>query len=46
MHEKGGLDLAAEMSTKYNTKQLFDMLEMLDIYDSLKKQAIDKAKTK
>ena len=37
MHEKGGLDIAADMSWKYNTKQLYQMLELLDVYDSLAK---------
>lgn len=46
MHEKGGLDIAADMGWKYSTKQLYDMLEQLDVYDSLKKQAIDKEKNK
>jgi hypothetical protein len=44
MHEKGGLALAAEMGWKYSTRQLLRMIEMLDIYDSLSKQASDKAK--
>ena len=46
MHEKGGLDIAADMGWKYSTKQLYDMLEQLDVYDSLKKQAIDSEKNK
>lgn len=46
MHDKGGLDIAADMGWKYSTKQLYDMLEQLDVYDSLKKQAIDKEKNK
>lgn len=46
IHEKGGLELAAEMSWKYSTKQLYNMLEQLDVYDSLKKQAIDREKNK
>jgi hypothetical protein len=44
VHDKGGLDIAADMSWKYSTKQLYSMLEQLDVYDSLKKQAIDKNK--
>ena len=44
MHEKGGLELAAEMDWKYSTRQLLKMLELLDIHDSLAKQAADKAK--
>ena len=46
MHEKGGLDIAADMSWKYSTKDLYNMLEVLDIYDSLKKQATDREKNK
>lgn len=44
MHEKGGLELAAEMEWKYSTKQMLKFIELLDVYDSLKKQAADKAK--
>ena len=44
MHEKGGLELAAEMEWKYSTRQLLKMVEMLDVYDSLSKQAAEKAK--
>jgi hypothetical protein len=29
--------------TTYSTKQLYDMLEQLDVYDSIKKLAYDKA---
>lgn len=43
MHEKGGLELAAEMEWKYSTRQLLKLIEMLDVYDSLAKQARDKA---
>lgn len=43
MHEKGGLDIAADMNWKYNTKQLYQMLELLDVYDSISKQVKDKA---
>lgn len=46
MHEKGGLDIAADMSWKYSTKQLYKMLEQLDAYDALKEEAIAKSKTK
>ena len=46
MHEKGGLDIAADMDWKYSTKDLYNMLETLDVYDSLKKQAIDREKKK
>ena len=44
MHEKGGLDIAADMSWKYSTKQLYQMLEVLDVYDALKEQAKPKTK--
>ena len=44
MHEKAGLELAAEMSWKYSTKQLYAMLELLDVHDSLTKQAADRAR--
>lgn len=44
MHDKGSLELAAEMSWKYSTKSLYDMLELLDVHDSLQQQAINKAK--
>jgi len=44
MHEKGGLELAAEMDWKYSTRQMLKMLELLDIHDSLTKQAVDKAR--
>lgn len=30
--------------TSYSTKQLYDMLEQLDVYDAIKKLAYDKAK--
>lgn len=29
--------------TSYSTKQLYDMLEVLDVHDALKKLAYDKA---
>lgn len=44
MHEKGGLAIAAEMSWKYSTKDLYDFLELLDVHDALQQQAINKAK--
>jgi len=44
MHEKGGLELAAEMDWKYSTRQMLQMIELLDIHDSFAKQAADKAK--
>lgn len=43
MHEKGSLELAAEMDWKYSTRQMLKFLEFLDVYDSLNKQARDKA---
>lgn len=43
MHEKGGLELAAEMEWKYSTRQMLKIIEVLDVYDSLDKQARDKA---
>lgn len=43
MHEKGGLELAAEMDWKYSTRQILKMLELLDVHDSLAKQAADRA---
>ena len=46
MHEKGGMAMAMDMSSKYSTKQLFDILEFFDVYDSMKKQAIEKNKNK
>jgi hypothetical protein len=45
MHEKGGLELAAEMEWKYSTRQMLKLLEFLDVYDALNKQAVDKAKS-
>ncbi len=44
MHEKGGMDLALKMSSHYSTKQLYDIIEMLDVYDSLKEEAKKRAK--
>jgi len=44
MHEKGGLELAAEMDWKYSTRQLLRFLELLDVHDALQQQAINKAK--
>lgn len=40
-HKLGGLHLVAEMSTKYSTAQLFDFLEVLDVYDAVAKEAAD-----
>ena len=44
MHEKGGLELAAEMEWKYSTRQMLKLIELLDIHDALQQQAINKAK--
>lgn len=38
MHPKGGIDLALKMSTCYSTRQLLDVIEMLDVYDALLEQ--------
>lgn len=44
-HEKGGLDLATKfMSDKLSIRTLFNTIEMLDVYDALKKQAEDRQK--
>lgn len=40
-HKLGGLHLVADMSTKYSTSQLFDFLEVLDVYDAIAKEAAD-----
>ena len=42
-HELGGVPLLAEMEYKYSTRQLYDMLEVLDTHDALKKIAYEKA---
>lgn len=42
-HELGGIHLLAEMEWKYSTKQLFDMLEVMDTHDAYKKIAYDNA---
>lgn len=42
-HELGGLHLIADMDTKYSIGQLFNMLEILDVHDSIKKAAHDQA---
>lgn len=39
MHEKGGLELAAEMEWKYSTRQMLKLLELLDVHDALLQQA-------
>lgn len=42
-HELGGVHLLAEMEYKYSTRQLYDILEVLDTHDALKKIAHEKA---
>lgn len=42
-HKLGGLHLVADMSTKYSTAQLFDFLEVLDVYDAVAKEAAEEA---
>jgi len=34
--------LVADMKTKYTIKDLYDMLEIMDVYDSLYQNALDK----
>jgi hypothetical protein len=44
-HEKGGLDLATKfMTDQLSIRTLFNTLEMLDVYDALRKQADDRQK--
>jgi len=45
MHEKGGMELALAMSTSYSTKQCYQVLELLDVHDSLLEQAQNKKKS-
>jgi hypothetical protein len=42
-HELGGLHLLPLFSTSYSTKQLWDMIEICDVHDAIKKLAHDKA---
>jgi hypothetical protein len=42
-HPLGGLHLIADMDNKYSIGQLYNMLEVLEVHDSLKKAAHDKA---
>lgn len=35
--------MIADMDTKYSIGQLFNMIEVLEVYDSIKKAAHDKA---
>lgn len=46
MHEKGGLEIASQMDTKYSTRQLYKMLELLDVYDALQEQYVNQEKAK
>lgn len=41
-HELGGLHLVKDLE-HYSLKQLYDLLEILDVHDALKKIAYDKA---
>ena len=41
-HKLGGIHLVADMKTKYTIKDLYDMLEIMDVYDSLYQNALDK----
>lgn len=38
--------MIADFETKYSTKQLYDMLEVLDVHDTLKQLAYDKIEQK
>lgn len=42
MHPRGGMELALKMSTHYSTRQLYDVIEMLDVYDALLEQGKNK----
>ena len=42
-HELGGLHLLADMDTKYSIGQLYNMIEVLDVHDAIKKAAHDQA---
>lgn len=42
-HELGGLWMLPLFETAYSTKQLYDLLEMCDVNDTLKKMAYEKA---
>jgi len=44
MHEKGGLELALKMDSSYSVKQLYKILELLDVHDALQKEAFEKDK--
>lgn len=43
-HELGGLHLLPLFSTSISVKQLFDILEIIEVHDALKEQAYEKAK--
>ncbi len=43
-HELGGFHLLPLFETSYSTKQLFDLLEVCEVYDAVKKIVYDKAK--
>ena len=43
-HELGGLHLLPLFETTYSTKQLYDLLEVCEVHDTIKKMAYDKAK--
>lgn len=43
-HEKGGLHMVCDLETKISFRQMNKMLEILDVYDSLKEEAYEKAK--
>lgn len=38
------MQMALDMESKYTTKQLFDVLELLDVHDALLEEAKIKAK--
>lgn len=40
-HKLGGLELVAAMSSVYSTSQLFDFIEVLDVYDAVAKEHND-----
>ena len=42
-HPLGGLHLIADMDNKYSIGQLYNMLEILDVHDSIKKADHDQA---
>lgn len=40
-HKLGGIELVAAMSSVYSTSQLFDFIEVLDVYDAIAKEHAD-----